>query len=75
MQTPACRASKLLVVFGLLAALALSALAQAVPNFTVDPDSDSVWRNQWPSGVVVTVTLGAAPGQVVGTATVDAWGS
>ena len=75
MQTPACRASKLLVVFGLLAALALSAPAQAVPNFTVDPDNDSVWGNQWPSGVVVTVTLGAAPGQVVGTATADAWGS
>lgn len=57
------------------AGLALSASAQGTPNFTVDPANDRLWGNQWPTGGVVTVTLGESPGQIVGTAPVDDGGN
>lgn len=54
--------------------LALPVWSQGDPNFTVDPDNDALWGGLWPSGAVVSVTLGSAPGQLVGTALVDEWG-
>lgn len=57
------------------AVLAVPALSQGVSNFTVDPDNDRIWGDNWPSGAVVSVTIGSAPSQFIGTASVDEWGS